>query len=228
MKLKPLLLSLGAILACAAPAFAIPQVTMGLYNAGSGGNYRANPNAELEWVLSNYVAGKSTDGTWFGTFCLEKNEYFSANSTYNAALNNKTLSSGTGNGDVISEGTAYLYTLFATGMLPVSYYGSGSKADDLQDLIWYLEGEQNGWGNGTYNSLLNNKFGNDWKTLAKVDYTGSAVQVLNLTQTNDRGRISHYQDQLVYVGVRVPDAGTTALLMGLGLFGIAFARRRLA
>src|SRR5690606_2444535 len=92
MKLKPLLFSLGAVLICAVPSFAIPQIKMGDYNSGAGGNYRADPNGELEWVLSNYVAGKSTDGTWFGTFCLEKNEEFTSGTTYDWARSNKTLS----------------------------------------------------------------------------------------------------------------------------------------
>lgn len=223
MNYKTILLTLAALAAGSSSALANPQVNMSVYDAGAGGNYRANPNAELEWVLNNYVMGKSTDGTWFGTFCIEKNEYFSNNGLYNAVINDRAISGGvsspTAGYDIISQGTAFLYTQFATGVLAPSYYGSSTKAAELQDLIWWLEGEQNSWGGGTYNSLLLGQFGANWAVDAKADYTGSAVKVLNLTSGNTKN-----QDQLVYLGV--PDASTTAGLLGLGLLSLAGLRRR--
>lgn len=224
MNYKTILLTLASLAIGSASAIATPQLNMGTYNAGAGGNYRANPNAELEWVLNNYVAGKSTDGTWFGTFCIEKNEYFTNNGLYDAVINDRAISGGAGSPtagyDIISQGTAYLYTQFALGLLPASYYGSASNAAALQDMIWWLENEQNSWGAGTYNSLLLSQFGANWASVAKADYTGSAVKVLNLTS----GRTKN-QDQLVFVGV--PDVSTTAALLGLGLLGLAGLRRRL-
>jgi len=225
MNKRTILFALATCAAGLTQAFANPQVQMGVYSAASGGNYRANPNAELEWVLSNYVAGKSTDGTYFGTFCIEKNEYFSNGGTYDVVLNNKAISGGvsspTSGFDVISQGTAFLYTQFATGMLSASYYGSATNAANLQDLIWWLEGEQATWGAGTYNALLLAQFGANWQVTAKADYTGSAVKVMNLTSNHGR---TLNQDQLVYVGV--PDGGTTAMMLGLGLLGIAIANRK--
>ncbi len=225
MNLKTLILALTTASIGLTQALANPQVQMGTYSPASGGYYRANPNAELEWVLGNYVAGKSTDGTYFGTFCIEKNEYFSNGGTYDVALNNRAISGGvsspTAGYDIISQGTAYLYTQFATGALTASYYGSSTNAANLQDLIWWLEGEQATFGAGTYNSLLLAQFGANWQIDAKTDYTGTAVKVMNLT--SNQGRTNN-QDQLVYVGV--PDGGVTAMLLGLGLMGIAFANRK--
>lgn len=225
MKTKTLILSLAAIAMGAIHAVANPQVIMGTYNAGAGGNYRANPNAELEGVLSNYVMGKSTDGTWFGTFCIEKNEYFSNGGTYDVVINDRAISGGvsspTTGFDIISKGTAFLYTQFATGLLDASYYGSATKAAALQDLIWWLEGEQSSWGSGIYNSILLAQFGGSWQVDAKKNYTGSSVKVMNLTSYNGR---KQNQDQLVYVGV--PDGASTAMLLGFGLLGLSVALRR--
>ncbi len=224
MNLKKTYITLAACAAGVLSAFADPQVNMGTYNAGAGGNYRANPNAELEWVISNYAAG-ATDGTWFGTFCIEKNEYFSNGGLYSVALNDRAIGGGvsspTAGYDIISQGTAFLYTKFATGALSASYYGSATNAATLQDLIWWLEGEQGSWGAGTYNSLLSAQFGANWQIDAKKDYTGSAVKVMNLT--SNRGQTRN-QDQLVYVGV--PDGATTSLLLGFGLLGLAFMNRK--
>lgn len=225
MKLTSLTLALALSAIGLTSAMANPQVNMGTYSAGAGGNYRANPNAELEWVLSNYTAGKSTDGTWFGTFCIEKNEYFSDGGLYDVAINDRAISGGvsspTAGYDIISAGTAYVYKLFAMGGLANSYYGSATNAAALQDLIWWLEGEQATWGAGTYNSVLSSYFGANWQVLAKADYTGSEVKVMNLT--SNQGRTQN-QDQLVFLGV--PDGGATLFMVGFGLLALAFARRQ--
>ncbi len=214
-------------------AVAIPQVTMRTFDAGSGGNYRADPNSELDWVISNYALGKSTDGTWFGTFCIEKNEYFSNGGTYDVELNNGSINGGVsgavGGKDIISIGTAYLYEQFALGTLSGFNFGDTNissivreSAKQLQNTIWYLEGEitsaAQGYGSAGFGSFL---------TLAQGvanyadNYTGSAVRVMNLTSNNGQ---NFHQDQLVYAGV--PDTGATLSLLALGLIGLSAARRR--
>lgn len=215
-------------------AIAVPQVTMGLFDAESGGNYRANPNDELDWVISNYALGKSTDGTWFGTFCIEKNEYFSNGGVYDAQMNNGSVNGGVSgavnNKDVISIGTAHLYEQFALGSLSgFNYYDTNSwndvrfSAKQLQNTIWYLEGEitsaAQGYGSAGFGSFLGLAQG---ISNYDSDYTGSAVKVLNLTSNNGQRR---HQDQLVYTGV--PDTGATLSLLALGLFGLGAARRRI-
>lgn len=204
-------------------AVAVPQVTMRTFDAGSGGNYRANPNSELDWVISNYALGKSTDGIWFGTFCIEKNEYFSNGGTYDVELNNGSIQGGVGgavNGkDIISVGTAHLYEQFALGTLSGFTYGDSNSALQLQNTIWYLEDEFT-------NPNPPVDFGS-FLTLAQSvtnyadNYNGSAVKVMNLTRN---GGQSFHQDQLVYTGVS--DSGATLGLLALGLFGLGAARRR--
>ena len=212
--------------------FAIPQVTMGIFDSGSSGNYRADPNAELAYLLNNYALGKSTDGTYFGTFCIEGNEYFSPGETYNVALNNRALNGGlytpTLGYDVISQGTAYLYSQFAVGTLSGFTYNNAGAGLSLQHMIWWLEGEI---GSGLapsdisanpFAGLLNTQFGD--LTTAKLDYSGTEVGVMNLTDAN-QGR---HQDQLVYLGSsRVPESGWTIAFLGASLMGLGWHRRKL-
>ena len=101
--------------------YAIPQVVIKGFNRSAGGQYRTSPNEELDWILDGYALGKSTDGTWFGTFSLEKNESLGGNKTHDVAFNRSSVSGGRGgaiNGkDPISIGTAYLYEQFVLGSL---------------------------------------------------------------------------------------------------------------
>lgn len=201
---------------------------MGTFDAGSAGNYRANPNAELEHVIDNYAHGKSTDGTWFGTFCIEFNEYFRNGTTYKAKLNNGSVKggvSGAVNGkDIISKGTASLYEQFALGTLSGFTYGNKTHARQLQNTIWFLEGEiSNPFYGAGYGSFLGLAQG---IANYSMDYTGSAVQVLNLTKRTNGQRTFH-QDQLVYTGSKVPDTGATLSMLLCGVTGLSYARRRI-
>lgn len=209
------------------------QITMKTVGAdgisGDGvvsGNYWADPVGGFESILDNYVAGQSKDAasTRFWTFCLEYNEHFSANTTYDVELNNGAKAGGAGGNivdgkDIISVGTAYLYENFAQGTLGSFIYDNASAAA-LQDMIWYLEGEKtlSSYGD-TFTGLLTGLFGS--LDNAKADYTGTAVGVMNLTQ-NGYNR----QDQLVFHGSSVPDGGATLALLGLGLTGLAVFKRR--
>lgn len=214
--------AIAALFIGTAQLSAISQVTLRTYNSGSGGNFRADPNAGFEHVLDNYVQGKSTDGTWFGTFCIEFNEYFRPGHTYDVALNNGAIMggvSGAVNGkDVISIGTAWLYEKFVLGTLQGFTYGNQTHAKQLQNTIWHLEGELNDTSEtGTFLGLATSLSNYD------LDYTGSAVQVMNLTKNNGT---SHHQDQLVYMGKPVPDAGSTLAFFGIAFAGLIALKRR--
>lgn len=208
-----------------ASAHAIPQVTMGTFDAGSSGNYRANPNTELEYVLDHYAAGKSTDGTWFGTFCIEFNEYFNPGHTYDVALNNGSVNGGQSGAvagkDIISVATAFLYEQFARGTLVGFIYGNATHAAQLQNTIWELEGETSGPNDfGTFLALGQSVA--NWSD----NYAGTAVKVMNLTKNQGA---SLHQDQLVYVGhANVPDSSSTLALLFLGAAGLAAIRRKFA
>lgn len=201
------------------------QVTMQDTVSGTSGFYQAAPSDGLQWVLGNYVLGKSTNGAWFGTFCLETNEYFSPGSTYNVTLNTYASYGGvggaTGNKDYICEATAYLYSQFAAGTLGGGFvYGDSASTGALQNMIWWLEGEiATDQSANLLAPLLTGKYGNLVNAQNSI-YSGSDVKVMILTDAAG-GR---HQDQLVYVGV--PDSGLTAVLLGIGLLGLSLVRRR--
>jgi hypothetical protein len=173
----------------------------------------------------------------FETFCLEYNETISLGSTYNFKLDIGAINGGVagavdpdGNGplpkmDRVSLGTAYLYTLFATGALaPYGYdYPDGDErardAEKLQKAIWFLEDERTlaEIGANSYVTLVTTKFGST--AAAKADNNFYNVGVINLW--NDSGHLK--QSQLI---MRVPDGGVTSLMLGLALTALAGLRRR--
>jgi hypothetical protein len=211
---KTLLCALaGLVVSGVTNAWAL-QITMGTFTPGAGGNYRFDPGSGFPDLP--YAAG-AADGTWYGTFCLEHDEYFTPGGTYNVEISNRAWNGGinTDNGDVISVGTAFLYEQFATGALSGFTYGSSTSAAKLQDMIWYLEGEISltDLGVNPFASLLSTQFGS--VAAAQVDYSGSAVRVMNLTSNS--GQILN-QDQLIYVGV--PDGGFAVTLMGIAILSI--------
>ncbi|MDQ8200728.1 VPDSG-CTERM sorting domain-containing protein [Pelagicoccus enzymogenes] len=227
MNIKISLFASIVILAAASSASAI-QIQMGNSNGSDIGYYRANPHGDFESVIGNYALGKSTDGTWFGTFCIEKNEYFTPGSTYDVALNDGAISGGRNgavNGkDIISEGTGWLYEQYAIG----NFFSTVYNPYNLQKAIWFLEDELNWSDLGTKArnlvTLAATSLGlstTDWSEV-KSDYTGKNVKVMNLTSNNGQNQ---HQDQLVYMPV--PDSGSTLALLGFASAGLlAFRRRR--
>lgn len=194
-----------------------------------GGEFRAQPNAELSWVLNYYKVPETSAAGQFQTFCLEWSEHFTANTWYNVALSGTAqFGSQPPDGDPISIGTAYLYSEFAKGTLnPYDYvYGSGrvGSAGNLQKMIWALEGEGSftvaGEAANPFYAVLATKFGDNtagWVVDANGAYN---VAVMNL------GSPGQVQDQLVMV----PEAATyiAGLLLGLpvGVNALRFLRRR--
>jgi hypothetical protein len=135
---------------------------------------------------------------------------------------------------------------FATGKLASvgadSYtYATGSgretAADELQDAIWYLQGEVTGTIKGTYSfnsstdpflKLVESEFGS-LANAEKSDLSNNyGVMVLNLTSTGQNGQTVYDQDQLVYCPV--PEPATVAagalLLVPLGWSGLRALRNR--
>ena len=138
--------------------------------------------------------------------------------------------------DKVSIGTAYLYTLFATGSLTGYDYTNGSgresSAVKLQTAIWYLEDEisltsseksSNPFLSGAVGALT--VFGGVAGARADNDFSLYHVKALNLWSTDG---VYPKQDQLIMVAPpkRVPDGGATVLLLGLALGTLAGLRRR--
>lgn len=218
-----------AILLGASSASAM-SIKMDTFHSGAGGNYSFQPISGID--TSAYTHGFT--GTWFGTFCLEKNEFFNPNQTYDVAFSGGAQNGGAGrqpgdpaNFDPLSQGTAFLYEGFALGSLGAGFsYTSSALSLQLQNMIWFLEDEQGSWGSSPnlFSNLLESQYGSGWQTLAKQNYTGSAVQVVNLTQNG-----VNKQDQVFFAGrlaAQVPEGGTTLALLSLSLFSLGFATRR--
>ena len=207
----------------------------GPYQAGGGGEFTWAPDSSLAWVLNNYDAkakgfSNGLPGTapfsTFQSFCIEKNEGFSLNTTYDVVLSDYANYGGVGgatnNKDPLSKGTAWLYSQFASGILSgYNYTGTESQreasAAALQNTIWWLENEISNLSNSNiFKQAVLNQFGSF--TNAKSDNNGMfSVMALNLTDFAG----GKHQDQLV----ATPEPAA-ALLLGLGFLGLFGMRRK--
>lgn len=194
-----------------------------------GGEFTITPLSgfPVEDVLDLYagVAKVSVNGAvGFESFCMETNEYITIPGTYDAVLNTGAVAGGASGQtvpgyDPLSQGAAYLYYSFATGTLSLYDYTPGEgredAAEDLQNALWYLEGE-GGSLTAAYTTLLVNTFGSVANAI--LDNNGLyAVGVLNLTSTDGK-----HQDQLVLT----PEPGSL-LLLGIGVLSAVALRRKL-
>ncbi|MCG3126972.1 MAG: hypothetical protein CHACPFDD_01828 [Phycisphaerae bacterium] len=188
--------------------------------AGSG------PGGEFE--LDNLSRASVAN---FRTFCIQRTEYIDY-SSHGFRVVGVTHAAHPVN-DPLSAQAAFLYQSFREGTLAGYNYGvtRASSADELQEVIWYLEGEI-GSVNGqaaTWLSMANtavaaggswyNRYGNGAGGYDGLDYLGN-VRVLNLVWATARHgfRIGDAaQDQLTMI----PAPGAALL----GVIGLAIARR---
>jgi hypothetical protein len=200
---------------------------------------------------SSAIAGTGS----FQTFCVEDDVYFTPSNTYSYSIGN-TIQQGTSAAPgtvaaytTLTAGAAWLYEQFSLGTLAGYDYTPGAGRDAsaaiLQDTIWALQGESaEGTNTGTaafnttaslaqnfalYDLDHNAAFGS-----GTIDGVFSANDEAGVTTFNQYGvsvlELSSggtpAQDQLVYWGNPVPDNGTTALLIGASLLGLAVFGRR--
>ena len=251
MKILRISVSLAALLLAglAQSSFA---ATIRISSAGAG--YRTGPGGEFKVtdVSGSIVAGvlpfydsKAIVGGGIEVFCIEYNEFISLPGTYTATVSAGAIYGGVAGGidhdsnpltpttDLVSVGTAYLYSLFARGVLGGYDYtpgaGRAASATALQNAIWWLEDEITLSASAiAANPFLTAAFAaygtpgagvGDVAGGAKTNNTLYSVGVLNLG-----GATPDKQDQLIY---GVPDGGLTIALLGLGLSGVALFRRRI-
>lgn len=244
--MKRLCVLAGLVGVLAVPAVqAAMQVTLyqdlSNYSYSDGGEFNAVPNAALLSVnptLAGYTsvtADLTAVNPYFQTFCIETMEYFSPGSTYNVTISYDIMYDGGmfPNGSPITMGTAWLYSQFAAGALSgYDYtYGSGrtATAGDLQQAIWYLQGEAaglvNGGADGTafYNAAASALGG----AIANAANGAYGVVALNLWVPNEDGSNgAGAQDQLMVVPepIAVPEPSAISfgllLLLPLGMYKV--------
>lgn len=153
----------------------------------------------------------------FVTFCLETNEYVSYNAQYNATISTGALRGGSGGSggwdpDPLSPQSAYLYSLWIDGGIT---HNDGT-ANDLQNAIWYIEGETT---SSNYLVIQANSAvasGGSWFNTWGADCIGD-IRVMNLWNLDG----SYAQDQFV----RVPVPGAVLLgMLGLSVAGVKLRR----
>jgi len=232
-----LLISLAGTLALSSVQAQV-QVTLyqdtSNYSYGESGEFNAAPNNSLlalNPTLAGYQSGVTSGLTSFGsanfqTFCLETSEFFSPGNAYNVAVSDKIMYNAgqfLPNGEPLTLGTAWLYSEFAAGTLSGYNYTQGggriATAGNLQQAIWYLQGEVgslvNGGADGTY-------FYNTAQTALSAlsenisDPANGAygVVALNLTDGSNND-----QDQLMIVPAPEPGVLSLGLLALLSMGG---------
>ena len=221
----------------------------GDFQSGLGGEFTLNPNHTAvpgggHWLdLSGYVAGKSRSvgpvaayGT-FQSFCIEYDEHIhDYPKIYDVTIGPSARDGGVAgpSPDPVSKGAGYLYSHFAKGTLSGYDFTSGpgsarkDSAADLQNALWMLEEEVAMNLNNKFIKLLVSAGGLFEGDIAAAMADGAGmfgVSALNLWDAGYSENMSRRgQDQLYYR--RVPDTGTTAVILGMGFFGLLVFRRK--
>jgi hypothetical protein len=216
MLMKKLIVSLMICVFMAAPAMAVPTITIGggPYQAGSGGEFKIT-------VTSGEIPGHPV-GSSFQSFCVETDEYITLGNTYYVDISTNAIQGGSGGPtpDPLDPRTAWLYNQFLNGTLP-GYFdnplGRNNSAGHLQRAIWYIEQEiisapSPGSLAASFVSLAN---ASDWYANGDI----GNIRVINLYKNS--ACTQYAQDQLV----RIPAPG--AILLGsIGVAFVGWLRRR--
>jgi len=234
-----LLAAVALLAAAGSSALANPTVTLDVGQYGDLDGYGGGEFIAIGSGLSTsgYAATTSSAGS-FETFCMAYNEEFVPGNwggpAYNYYLSNNTFSNpGNTVSGTLTEGTAWLYSQFASGKLSGYDYSTGPtstqaiSALELQEAIWWL---QQSPGAPTpisdpFVTLVESIFGSAGNAMTNATPGYDGVQIMVLTNSNGNfGSTPNSQPQLYY---NVPDNGTTLFLVGLALLGLIAFKKRL-
>jgi len=98
--------------------------------------------------------------TAFNTFCVEINQYISVGNTYSYTIANGSDGGiNSPNLTPVALGTAWLYSQFFNGTL-AGFTDTAQQQTDLQNAIWFFQGELSSLNNNPYVSLADQNVGN--------------------------------------------------------------------
>lgn len=206
--------SMGASVALAIPSSGVISAvqTGGAATYGVGGQFTAT------------VAGYPSFQTW----CLEINNSFAGGYDYNYTLGQATHDNPPGSSP-LKLGTAWLVAQWNDGA-----FGSSLVVGEFQAALWYFQNQNFGtglgfgtWGNGApsldiYTALAISALGGSLNAFSASN-GAYGIQVIETSQIVGN---SYPPDTGGQDWVYVPDGGTTIMLLGLGLTGLALCSRR--
>lgn len=171
----------------------------------------------------------------FQTFCMELGEDIFEDTAYEVVFSDRAIIGGVGlAGDPLSVGVAWLYHEFQNGVLDGYDYdpnnNRGLRAYDLQNTIWWLEGDLLIDPNNIFSNAVVDKFGS--AAAAMADNNGQYdVLVMNLWVEGHVGDFTWNPQEEKYMYliqdtlVCVPAPGAV-LLGGIGVGLVGWLRKR--
>ncbi len=209
------------------------------FQSGLGGEFYFQTDSGPVSNAAYHSLAKNQGGVSdsFQSFCLEWNEWLGgAGVSYTvndqAMLGGVSNQHGTGSqgGDPLSLGTTWLYSQFAQGVLANYFTAADRKimAGFLQNAIWALEDEISdpAAGSNPFFEAAALEFGGYAAAQANAAAGQYGVWVLNNTKFQNDSVVKK-QDMIYYAGASpsltgfaVPDGGSTAILLSLGLGGL--------